>query len=272
MIQKARMTAKPSRFLYYAASLPTLLFGVRPSSLVRAAAMVLGWRGLRLVRLQRPGPAFFVRNVMDVWTIKEICLDRDYERVGAPIQDGWTVVDVGAGIGEFAVDTAVRHPSAVVHALEPSPGSYALLCRNVQLNGAGNVRPYEVAVTGDTGATRLDVSSDDGASHHVVADLVPAGTVEVAARTLRAVLDDLQISKCDFLKIDCEGGEYALLLAADRVTLGRVSRICLEYHDGPWGTHGQLVDHLTAAGFRTVLTENRAYRELGFLYAWRPRG
>ena len=64
-------------------------------------------------------------------------------------------------------------------------------------------------------------------------------------------------------------GEYGVLLAASRATLGRISRLCLEYHDGPWGTHDQLVTHLTGAGFAVVLTGNRAWKETGFMYACR---
>jgi len=273
MIQKPRMTGKPARFLYYAASALTLLAGLRVSWLAAAAGTVLRPGRPRRVRLRRSGPSFFVRTPMDIWTIKEVCLDRDYERVGVAIEPGWVVIDIGAGIGEFAIDTAIRHPSSVVHAFEPSPGSYALLGRNVLLNDVRNVRTYAVAVTGVGGVARLDISADDGAAHHVVATAstgAAPGEVTVQAATLAGVLDDLRLASCDFLKIDCEGGEYPLLLAADEATLSRVARICLEYHDGPQGTHEQLVDHLTAAGFRVSRTGSRAYREIGFLYAWRP--
>lgn len=271
MIQNPPMTAKPSRPLYYVMSAWTLLAGLRLRSLLVVARLALGRRGPRLLRLRHSPLMFGVRDLMDVWTVKEVCLDRDYERAGVPIQPGWVILDVGAGIGEFAIDTARRHPGVTVHACEPAPETFALLCSNVRLNEATNVRAHEVAVTGRTGKVRLDVSSAHAARHHVVAGAsLQATSAEVTSVTLADAMEEFGIATCDFLKMDCEGAEYAVLLGADRPTLDRIARICLEYHDGPWGTHRQLVDHLTGAGFRVTLTANPAYRELGFLYAWHP--
>lgn len=263
------MTARPTRLVYYAESVLTALVGVRPGSLAAVAAMLVGRRRPRRIDLRRPKASFVVRSLMDVWTVKEVCLDRDYERAGTAIQPGWVVIDIGAGIGEFAIDAALSRPDCVVHAFEPSPESFELLCQNVQLNLVSNVRTRPVAVTGKSGWTALDVSSPDAVRHHIAADAGAPSTRAVAAMTLAEVLDELDVPTCDFLKIDCEGGEYGMLLAAGPATLGRISRICLEYHDGPWGTHDLLVTHLTAAGFSVRLTGNRAWEEIGFLYACR---
>ncbi len=67
LVQLQRMTTRPSRSVYYAASLLTVLSGVRVRSLVAVTAMALGRRGPRLLRLRRSQPVFLVRNVMDVW-------------------------------------------------------------------------------------------------------------------------------------------------------------------------------------------------------------
>jgi hypothetical protein len=37
------------------------------------------------------GCRFKVRSPMDIWIIKEICLDRQYELASVDIQDGWTI-------------------------------------------------------------------------------------------------------------------------------------------------------------------------------------
>ena len=267
------MTAKPSRFAYYAVSLLTLLVHIRPRSLVSAAVTAVtavGRRHARLLEFRRPNIRFMVRNPMDIWMVKEVCVDRDYERAGAPIQDGWTIVDIGAGIGEFAVDVAVRHPACVVHAFEPAPDAFELLSQNVRLNDARNVRAHRVAVTGVSGMAALDAPPAGTRLGPVGgAGTTRIGTGQMRTTTLTSALDGLDTGSCDFLKIDCEGGEYDLLLGAAADTLSRITRICLEYHDGPRGTHDQLVAHLTTAGFRTRLTGNKAWREIGFLYAWR---
>ena len=53
---------------------------------------------------------FGVRGRMDVWSIKETFLDAFYTRYGVPIEDGWRVIDIGAGIGDFSVYAAYQKP------------------------------------------------------------------------------------------------------------------------------------------------------------------
>ena len=76
---------------------------------------------------------------MDAWIVKETNLDRDYEVHGTAIQDGWIVVDIGAGLGDFTVFAARRTPHGRVFAYEPAPDSVALLEQNLGLNGIRNV-------------------------------------------------------------------------------------------------------------------------------------
>ncbi|WP_322488132.1 hypothetical protein [Chloroflexus sp.] len=45
----------------------------------------LALRKHRLKIRLRPGYAFWVRGLMDVWVVKETVLDRDYETHGRPI-------------------------------------------------------------------------------------------------------------------------------------------------------------------------------------------
>jgi hypothetical protein len=248
MILKTPLTPKPTRLAYYARSVRTLIGGVRPS---RGALGLLISRSLErphLVTLRSNGLRFFVRDRLDVWMLKEVCLDRDYERVGSPIDDGWTIVDIGAGIGEFAIDIAARHPRSIVHAFEPSPVAYELLCRNIALNGVRNIRTYQIALGSPTAP-----APSSG----------PPWPLEIAFR-------NAGIARCDFLKIDCEGNEYDILLNAPAAVLDRIARICLEHHEASGHRLDDLVAGMRRAGFFTRLTDNPAYYELGFLYAWRP--
>lgn len=92
---------------------------------------------------------FEVRGAMDTWSVKESLLDRLYERYGFVVEPGWTVIDIGAGIGEYAISVAPATGGRVL-AFEPFPASFALLKHNVARNRAVNIEVFEVAVTGTT--------------------------------------------------------------------------------------------------------------------------
>src|SRR5574337_475143 len=134
-----------SRLLYYVSSIPTLLIGVRNWPVMLAAFLRLPLRKPFTVDL-RDGLRFRARTVMDVWIIKETCLDRDYETASVPLQDGWTILDIGAGLGDFAIHAARQSPHGVVYAFEPFPESFALLRENARLNGLEYVRMFPYAV------------------------------------------------------------------------------------------------------------------------------
>jgi hypothetical protein len=112
-----------SRLFYYLSSIPTLLLGFRDWPVLLAAFLRLPVRKPFKVTLRRSGLSFMARSAMDVWIIKESCLDRNYEAASVPVRDGWTIVDIGAGLGDFSVHAARLNPSGAVYAFEPFPES-----------------------------------------------------------------------------------------------------------------------------------------------------
>jgi hypothetical protein len=97
-----------------------------------------------------------------------------------------------------------------------------------------------------------------------------ANTLEVQAITLQQVFDEHGLDHCDFLKMDIEGGEYAILQGVDANLLQRVQRIALEYHDNASaGKHAELVHLLQSNGFQVQVRPNPVHDYLGYLYAVR---
>jgi FkbM family methyltransferase len=259
----------PRRLAYYLASLPTLRRGVRNWPAVALALLRPPPRRPFEVRL-RDGCRFRARTALDVWILKEVCLDRDYERGGFAVQPGWTVVDVGAGLGEFCVCVARAQPTCRVYAFEPLAGSYALLQDNVRLNGLTNLTAFPRALGARAGDTLLHAAP--AAARSRTAGTGGAGAaVRVPVTTLGAVLDELAIRRCDLLKLDCEGAEYEILYGAEPGALARIVHLALEYHDGVAGSCGaDLAAFLHGRGFAVRTVPNRAYPDrLGLLYATR---
>ena len=251
---------------YYLSSIPTLIQGFENWPMFVAA--VLGWNRRRpfVMRLRGGGLRFEVRSALDAWIVKETCLDRDYERMSVDLQDGWTVVDIGAGLGDFAVHAAAGRPNSRVFAFEPSPESFALLQRNIALNGTRNVAAYPTAVSGGAGDVMLDTREKELARRGSRADT--DGGMRVPTTTLDHVFSDLSIQDCNYLKIDTEGAEYSILFDASPSTLERIQHVCLEFHEraSAFG-RTDLVAFFRGHGFETAVRENPVHPDTGLLYA-----
>lgn len=252
------------------------------NSILTVFRQVYNWPSIILIFFkQRPilklrtGLKFRVRSLMDVWVVKETCLDRDYELNSIAIKDGWQVVDIGAGIGDFSILTGHDNPRGRVYAFEPFPESYALLQENLSLNAVGNVATYDKAVGASTGVMLLKTTGES-VQHTTTQSTVSgqaASVIEVQALSLDDIFRINGILQCDYLKMDCEGGEYEILFHASPNTLNIIRHICLEYHDGFTDyDHSDLVGHLQKFGFKVTTRRNPVHEYLGFLYAYRETG
>ncbi|NTU83391.1 MAG: FkbM family methyltransferase [Chloroflexales bacterium] len=254
-----------SKWRYYARSILLMLFGVK--NWTSLAPALITKRG-RIIRLD--GLRFFYRDAMDVWTIKETCLDDHYRVTGRPVAARGVVIDIGAGLGDFAIMVAKRHPQARVLAFEPFPESAALCRRNVALNAAANISLIECAVGGSSGTASLDISSPESVQYSTVSG-AGSSSVAVQKRTLAEVFAEHGIDRCDLLKLDCEGAEFEILLTLDPALIARIEGISLEYHDGAGGhNHQELMAALGRAGYRLAQVTNPVHAHLGYLYAYRP--
>jgi FkbM family methyltransferase len=257
-----------SRLIYYARSIPTLLGQVSNWY----ALPILLWRKRPLTIRLRNGLHFQVRSLMDAWIIKETCLDRDYERHGTEIQDGWTIIDIGAGLGDFTIFAATKNPHGVVYAFEPFPESFSLLQNNLALNGINNVKSFPRAVGAASG--QLTLTPLGAAVQHttVAGNQAQAGSelLTVDALSLEELFRSNGIVRCDYLKLDCEGSEFDILLNAGEETLACIQHICLEYHNHVTRySDVNLVRHLQQHRFQVHTTPNPVHAHLGFLYAYR---
>jgi FkbM family methyltransferase len=259
-----------TRLFYYLSSIPTLLLGVRNWPVMLAVFLRLPVRRPFSVTLRQSGLTFKARSAMDVWIIKESCLDRGYEAASVPVRDGWTVVDIGAGLGDFTVHAARLNPNGTVHAFEPFPESFALLVENVRLNRLENVKLSPCAVGGRPLERLTLYASGEAVQHSTTGQAAQAAapTFEVACTSLDQIFDERRLTVCDYLKIDCEGAEFEILFNASESTLARIRHLCLEYHDGVTAhTHADLARFLREKGFRVTTQPNPVHRHLGLLHA-----
>lgn len=256
------------RMAYYLTSIFTLWRGVRNWTVLVLLFSGMGARRTRLLRLRHSGLVFAVQNAMEVWIVKETCLDRIYERMGTPIMDGWRIVDLGAAVGDFALRAAYCAPHGVIHAYEPQPDLFARLAANLRYNAAGQVQAFAEAVGARTGPMTVMTGATWVPQLRTrAAEKCPATALTVAGVTLAEVVARLPGGVCDLLKIDCEGAEYEILPAAAPALWPHIRRILMEYHDALAGhAHGELVTLLEQQGYRTSCCPSPVRRGIGFLY------
>ena len=197
----------------------------------------------------RSGPVIAATPENALWPhFSDIWYHRSYTK-HCPIPRGSVVVDVGANVGVFSLFAA--RTARVVYALEPSSSNFSLLTSNI--SRARNIVPLNLACSRSDGRAALDVSSDP-----VSFSLSPSGRstrqemVEVIS--LGTLFDRYKIERCDFLKLDCEGCEFDVILHSEPGLMSRISRIAMEYHDhlSDRFSHRDLLKALEAFGFRAV--------------------
>src|SRR3972149_8406106 len=115
---------------YYLSSIPTLFKGMDYFSIP-----TLLFKNPLLLNL-RGGMRLYVENLMDIWTIKEVVLDRQYEQV-REIKKGGIVIDIGASLGDFSILAAKQ--ANRVYAFECNPKRVRLMKKNLRLNYTDNV-------------------------------------------------------------------------------------------------------------------------------------
>jgi FkbM family methyltransferase len=200
---------------------------------------------------------------------KEIWYRDEYGLRVEPLPPGATVIDVGANIGMFAVFAAVAGGAARVLAYEPFPDSFALLRRNAEQNHLAAIVPRPFAVAGEAGVRELFLAGRHGTNSLFGGT---GETLRVECLTLADVFAREGVEHCHFLKLDCEGAEYEILLQAPADVLARIDRIALEYHDAKTAhTHGELRAWLERHGFAVHSRDHLPSRS-GYLFARRQMG
>lgn len=265
-----------SKWTYYFGSVFTLLKGVKNWKTLFEIFLGPEFDGIKWLELRRDGIKVAVRGKMDAWSVKETLLDRFYACYGTEIQPGWTVVDIGAAIGEFTIDAALATVDGMVLAYEPNPGSLNILRQNLRTNQISNVEVYSYGVWDCHDEIALEMTNNEPlqaqsvTNGDVIDPNVPQTSIPVIP--LAEVISKCLGGRVDLLKLDTEGAEFEILMADGGRTLQLVDRIIMEYHDvAPGKTHIELRDFLAAQGFNVSLYANRVHDNIGYLYAAQAR-
>jgi len=168
-------------------------------------------------------------------------------------------VDVGANVGMYTV-WAARTRRARVYAFEPEALNYALLNRNLYLNGLGaQVRAYCLALSDRPGPGELHLSQFmAGGSCHSLDEAVdpfhrpaqPVFTQGCFAATLDELVACGAVPAPEHIKIDVDGFEPKVVRGAAATLRGPSVRSLLVEVNRNLPDHLEMVRELAAMGYR----------------------
>ncbi len=173
----------------------------------------------------------------------EIYSLKTYEHPEVFVETNDVVVDIGSNIGAF-IYYAFLKGAKQVYSVEPNPKSFGILKKHFDPFYDNDVYLNNYGISENEGIIKLLVPSLDktaggcylqsnagNISHQADSDF--NSTVDVVTKSFENFVKENSIEHIDFLKIDCEGGEYDILIEkyADFFNTN-VKKVALEYHYG----------------------------------------
>jgi FkbM family methyltransferase len=241
---------------------------VRPS-LPFALRELLHREGLRFYRLRGSDRQVAIRHGSgDIVILGEVFNRRYYEPVGEAarvLSHASNILDLGGNVGLFGLFAADRWPEARIVAFEPDPDNAKVHELTIATNDLGaRWQLVEAAAAAHDG--HVAFAAGHAAISHMTDVAGGEGTIEVQAVDVLS-----RIAEADLLKMDIEGGEWAIL-ADPRFRTAPPRALVLEYHSrmcsGP-SPRVEAEQALSAAGLQVQSTSDRGDGQ-GVLWAWRP--
>jgi FkbM family methyltransferase len=145
---------------------------------------------------------------------REIFIDKIYERF-VQVEEKDVVFDIGASLGPFTYSILDKNPSQVF-SFEPSYEEFKTLVLNTR---HGNVTHINKGISDIIGEFNFTDVFDKSGNH------------KLYSTTFNKVIKDYNITKIDFLKTDCESGEYDIFTIENLFWIKtNVKKISGEWH------------------------------------------
>jgi FkbM family methyltransferase len=170
----------------------------------------------------------------------EVFGEKQYEYKNIQVEKGDVVVDIGANIGAF-IYYALQKGASKVYACEPAPQSFQILVnhfgnhKNVILSNygilekEGTVNLIYSALEDTSGGNFLE-ANEKAVREHI--GTLFSSKVEVLVKSFGTFIKENNITWIDYLKVDCEGGEYDIFIEKYlNFFINHVRKITLEFHD-----------------------------------------
>lgn len=213
---------------------------------------------------------FNIRNNIEDISVSvplyEIFTSKIYDKFFS-IEKGDVVFDIGGNVGFFSYYALCKEASKV-YCFEPSSTYCNIINKNFKSN---KLILEEAAVSLHEGT--IDFYYNE--NYSIVASTYPSD-LNLLKTTCQSInlnnyIKENNISKIDYLKIDCEGAEYDIIETLDKDYLKyNVNKICLEYHYNK-GQLINIINKLKECNFKVnfEFSDYQINDELGIIYAYK---
>jgi len=141
------------------------------------------------------------------------------------VKPGQTTFDVGGHVGYYAIIQAqLAGPQGHVYVFEPRPLNISYIKQHIRINNIDNITLIESAVSDKSGVSQFESRVGTGTGH-----LSREGNLRVKTIVIDALIEDGYPAP-DFLKIDVEGSEIAVLNGARKTIADHRPKLLVATH------------------------------------------
>jgi FkbM family methyltransferase len=207
---------------------------------------------------------FYRTSSSDMTLIYEILLKSKYrseyyfpEKIKPEV-----ILDIGGNVGITSIYLASIFPNATIYTFEPLLANYKILQKNTEQYG--NIKVFNIGLGSKNGSFKVFLSDDSenfgGVSFYSEGEGNKTESyTECKVRNINDVIQELNISAIDLMKIDTEGSEYDILSCLNEEILRSIFWITGELHGN---RDFELLNYLNSMGFSISvkkLIDNRLF-------------
>ena len=181
----------------------------------------------------------------------------DLEKFRHLIPTQATIIDAGANIGNHSVFFSVICGAKKIYAFEPMAQTFEILQRNVQLNAPECIECINAALGASQGRAAISAYRD----HNFGAAAVRSDDRGAYAVT---TIDSLNLPALDFIKIDVEGSQLAVLKGAEATLKKYAPLIWIELHSNEIAPAKLALEQLGYTSAEALSRTNFLFRNIKF--------
>jgi FkbM family methyltransferase len=204
---------------------------------IKGAGFQTLWSRLHTIAIygMNYGGGGFIHSSGEEWVLSEI-VAKACGDIPNPV-----IFDVGANIGDYSFLVRQHIPKATIYAFEPSVSCYGKLTENLKERSDPGIQPINIGFSDVEKTVELYSYAVDGRECSMLSSIdkrLPTQVLQVdvssSERIQTSTIDIFRksqgIERIDFLKLDVEGHEIAILKGAERaIASGAISLIQFEF-------------------------------------------